>query len=574
MDSQALPILHSAILHKLLALASVVLVMAGPAVTFAQDTVSLSGYLEPEARARIGTARPEWVHSSMPDARLELRAYPTEQVDAAVVGDLNMRYADVVTPQVAADLRELWVRYYEGPLTLILGRQIHTWGTIQDFGVTDILNPQEFPDLTQDQTNRKIGMWTLKTVYDFNFMQAEVYVMPFFVPAELPMQGGFAEAALPRPLRRAIQQDASRAQQAGAEGRRQLDDARRQLQNGQAEIDAGYAQITQGQAQLDAAEADILQQLQMVAGMPEPQKSAAEAQLYAGLATIQAQRSDLHRQSATIDSAQARLEMEGAGLASAETDFARQSMQGEQDYRNALSTPQRDIPPREPRSTQAAARLYFPLSFGDFAIGGARLYDQMGTIRFQPGASPGDAPTLRIEHPRLTAWTFSSAIPLGPVGLRFEGLYLHTADPDGTDPFVRNPTLQSAAQIVWDPTSEWSIRAGIQDEQVFKLDDAGERADEYSIPSPVGSTLLLLADRIAHTAVTYRWGTSMHQLLLAYLWAYEADGHFISPEADIALVPGIRLRTGAQIFAGRGDKRGFGQLKNEDNVYVALRASF
>ncbi len=544
------------------------------ATASAQDTVEFSGRLEPEARAYVDRTHPEWTHSSMPDARIDMRVFPTDQVDGSVVGELDLRYADVATPSVDATLRELWVRFYEGSFTLTMGKQIHTWGTIQDFGVVDILNPQEFPDLTQDLTNRKIGVWTAKGSYDFGLVQTELYAMPWFTPSELPSQGAFAEAAMPRPLQRALRAEAARASQAGAQARRELDEGRQQLEEGQAQIDEGYAQIAAGQAQLDAAEADIQANLQGTAFLPEPQKSAAEAQLYAALAQIQSQRAALERQAAQLDAQQAGLEAQRLRLDEAEQLFASEGVRRETAWRESLAHPVPVLPTREPRALQLAGRLYFPLSFGDFGIGAARMYDQIGTYRLDRGLVAGDPPRLRVEYPRVAAWTLSGAIPLGEFSLRFEGLYLHTADANGTDPYVRNPTLQSAGQLVWDPTDRWQIRAGILDEQIFALNDDAERADEFSIPSPLGSTLLLLAHHIAHTTVTYRWGAAMHQLTLAYLVSYEEEGHFLAPELDLAVVPGTRLKIGGQVFAGRADERGFGQLKNEDNVYVSLAASF
>lgn len=565
-------------------IAGVAALLALPTVGRA-DSWELRGFVEPEARAYLGTTQPRFTDSSKPDGGLDLRLYPTESVDGAMVADFDLRWADVPSPDIRFDLRETWARFFTGPFTLTLGKQLHTWGTIDEFGVVDILNPQELPDLAQNTADRKLGVWTLKAAWDFGPVVAEAYVMPFFTPSDLPMGGVFSGSTAPRPLQRAIAADAARGQTA-------LAAAEADLIAGEGAVARGRLQIEQGFAALASAETEIRSGIGAVEGgiaaidgnlvslraLPPgtvdaqiAQLEAERSRLYAQIAGLNAELAGLQAQAAALETNRQELNAHAQSLAAGRAQFDQSRIEGEQAFRAGLS-PQRVLPGMRPVDTDAAVRLFAPLPFGDLAVGYARLHDQIGTLRYVPAGADG-RPAVLWQHPRLSAWTFEASIPISVLSLRAEAMYLHTADPDGTDPFLRNPTLQTAAQAFIRFSPEWQLRLGIADEQIFKVDSPLEKADERSLPSPVGSALLLLDDHIAHAAVTYRIRGKLDQITLAYLNAYENDGHFAALDIDYGIVDGIRLKLGGQYFAGPRD-RSFGSLNALDNVYLALRMVF
>lgn len=561
--------------------------LAAAAPAQASDLWELRGFIEPEARAYLGTTHPRFTDSSKPDGGLDLRLYPTDQVDGAIVGDFDLRWADVPSPEIRFDLRETWARFYTGPFTLTLGKQLHTWGMVDEFGVADILNPQELPDLAQGANDRKLGIWTLKAAWDFGPVVAEAYVMPFFTPSDLPMGGVFASSTLPRPLQRAIAEDAARGQAEAAAAEAELAAGEAAIAQGRIEIESGYAALASAETQIENGIAQIENGIATIDGnlaglrmMPpsstiDAQIAALEAErskLYSQISGLNADLAGVRAETAGLRGQEQQLEAQAARLAAGRQQFETERAAGERAFREGLS-PQRVEPPAEPIETDVAVRLFAPLSFGDLAVGFARLHDQIGTLRYVPMAANGGVPAVLWEHPRLSAWTFEASIPVSVLSLRAEALYIHTADPDGSDPFLRNPTLQTAAQAFVRFSPEWQVRLGIADEQVFKIDDPRERADERSLPSPIGSPLLLLDDHIAHAAVTYRIRGRMDQVTVAYLNAYENDGHFAAADVDYGIVEGIRLKVGGQFFAGPRD-RSFGSLNPLDNVYLAMRMVF
>lgn len=554
----------------------------------AGDLWELRGFVEPEARAYVGLDKPRFTDSSRPDLGFELRLFPTDEVDAAVIGDVDLRYVDVDRFETRFDLREAFVRFYRGPLTLTLGKQLHTWGTVTEFGVVDILNPQELPDLAQNLSDRKLGMWTLKAAWDFGPVVAEAYVMPFFRPADIPLDSVFVGDGLPRAVRRAIEADAARGTQAAIAAQNRIDEGEaavlggyQQLQDGYRQIDDARAAIAAGQAQLETNRAQLEAALAAAQAMPPGSaRDAQMAEIHAGLAAISeqgsllgSQLSALERQQSELDRNWDRLDANATELEQARVRLQTEQTAGERRFREALQAPTRVAPSPEPRNVNAGLRLYAPLAIGDFSLGVARLHDQIGTLRYEPGPNPGDTPSLLLTHPEFWAYTFEASIPISVLSLRLEALYLDTSDRHGTDPFVRNPSLQTAAQLAVRISPEWQLRAGVNDEQIFAINDPVEKADEYSIPAPAGSALLMLDPRIAHLVGTWRYRGRMDQVSVGYLWAWENDGHFLTADVDWGLVDGLRLRTGAQYFAGPRD-RSFGSLGKYDNVYVALRMVF
>lgn len=534
-----------------------------------KKTLSWSGFVEPDARILYGEPNGKWIDSSTPKARLELKVFPTDNADGAIVGELNAAYAATATPAVTPDLREAWVRFAEGPLSVSLGKQIYNWSSIIEFGVTDVLNPQELPDLAQDAANRKLGLWSLRSVWDAGFMQVEAYAMPWFEPNALPLDGPFlASSGRMRALQRAAEADGmktygklvgasaeiAKQETALKSDQRALDEAAKELEDGQAGLEA---QVTSLEQQVAAATTD-----------------AERAQLYSQLAQAQAGLASLAEQRVALGEQNRDLAARRTQVAAARQAHDERMNTFQSATQAALSRPVKRMPPRDLRGTEGAVRLYFPLDLGDFSLGVARLHDRVGTLTYVPAPGTGGQPSLVMTFPKLTAWTLTGAVPVSSFVFRFEGLYLHTADRKGVQPYVRNPTVQSAAQVQWDPASEWQVRVGVQDERILKIDGGEERKDEYSIPSPAGSVLLLLAPRIAHAAVTYRFGDAMHQLTGAYLFSYESNGHFVQPEADLVVTEGLRWKAGAQIFLGDAAPDSFGQLEELSNVYTSMRVSF
>lgn len=454
-------------------------VVAVPAA--AAELWELQGEISPEVRAMVAAPKPHFATTSRPDAVAKLSLYPHTQVDGLVRTELDWRYGLTATSVVEVRADEVWVRWAKGAGALTVGRQVFRWGTIDEFGVVDVLNPQRLLDLGADAAQRKLGVWAASSDISVGPVRLQAVVMPWFTPSEFGAASPFVTTGLPRPQARAVAEMAAAAQAAAA-------------------------------------------------GATTPDTGTGNGGASAGVPAS------------------------AAGSAGAELS-------------PVLLRPQASL-----RNVQAGLRAVFALPFADLALLGARLFDQIGTARVVSDAT--GLPQVRIIYPEVWMLGAEFTMPIGDWSLAVESAYFHTSDRDGTDPFVRNPTLHSAAEVRWKFHPDWEARLGIQDQQIFyDQDNVFEHADERSLPIPLGSPLMLLDPRLAHAVLTYTFGAEFSKLTAAYVWAYESHGHFASVELDYGIVAGLRLLLGGQMFAGRRGQ-GFGSIDHLDNVYAGLRLLF
>ncbi len=424
--------------------------LTGSPVGANNDIVDLAGFVEPEMRLALSPDEAYWYNSARPDARAELRIYPSDAVDALVAVEGDIRFNRFSTPPIRADLRELWLKAYKDDLMFAGGRQIFSWGSIGEFGIVDILNPQQLVDTGQDLPDRKIGVWSMAMELETDIAVFQSVVIPFYQHASIPVGNPYVPDLLPSPV-------SSIAMTIGAPGQRSL----------------------------------------LADEKPGP-----------------------------------------------------------------------DV-----RNTQVAARAYFSLDRGDVGVGLAYLLDQVGSV--DTIAGPGSTVTgLEIDYPRIFAIAGEGSVPLlEGFSLGLEGLVLIGDDLDGDNPLARNITFQSAARVRGFLSPQWQFEVGYLDQEVLMARSPGERDAEQRLTGQIGSPYLMIDPHLAHVLLSYRFGDVMHRVSVNYMTALTRSGHYLAPAAELHLADGIRMRTGAQIYAGV-DSRGLGTLDEYSNLYVSLRADF
>lgn len=155
----------------------------------AEDQIyEFRGFVEPEFRAVFDGGVPGWSNSAKPDARLNLKIDPNDDISALLSTELDVRYGPGQRVTLRPDAREVWVRLATGDWHFKLGRQLFSWGSIGEYGVIDYLNPQQLPDTAQNWAERKIGIWSAMADLDVEFGSVEFYLIPVFTPAETPAE--------------------------------------------------------------------------------------------------------------------------------------------------------------------------------------------------------------------------------------------------------------------------------------------------------------------------------------------------------------------------------------------------
>lgn len=84
------------------------------------------------------------------------------------------------------DFQEAHIDYYSYLLDVRFGKQVIAWGKADEINPTDILNPQNLSNLTEDKSIRKIGLMELKTEWKFHDFILEGIWKPEFDNMQLP----------------------------------------------------------------------------------------------------------------------------------------------------------------------------------------------------------------------------------------------------------------------------------------------------------------------------------------------------------------------------------------------------
>lgn len=84
------------------------------------------------------------------------------------------------------DAKEAYVDYYSNLIDFRFGKQVIAWGKADEMNPTDILNPQNLSNITEDKSIRKIGLTELKTDMKlYGFVLTSVWKTEF-EPMQLP----------------------------------------------------------------------------------------------------------------------------------------------------------------------------------------------------------------------------------------------------------------------------------------------------------------------------------------------------------------------------------------------------
>ena len=82
--------------------------------------------------------------------------------------------------------QEAYIDYYSRMLDIRFGKQVIAWGKADEINPTDILNPQNLANITEDKSVRKIGLVSLKTDWKFYDFILEGIWKPEFQSMQLP----------------------------------------------------------------------------------------------------------------------------------------------------------------------------------------------------------------------------------------------------------------------------------------------------------------------------------------------------------------------------------------------------
>ena len=174
-----------------------VLLLILPGVAFGQNdrNVDINGFLMGNFSGRTTGQRPSGGESSdflLAEERLRLDVSAwSESIEASarVKADL---FHDAISNEFDIDLREAYVDYTTGDFDFRLGRQIATWGVGDLLFINDVF-PKDWVSFFSGRPLEylKIGVDGFRTRFSSKIVNAELFVIPFFEPDNVPTSDRF-----------------------------------------------------------------------------------------------------------------------------------------------------------------------------------------------------------------------------------------------------------------------------------------------------------------------------------------------------------------------------------------------
>jgi len=162
--------------------------------TSAQETpFKLHGFVLGAVSGRVTGARPPGGNDFvLGEERLRFELKGTASEGKAFLTVKGDAFHDAVANKIHGDLREAYAGYAKGPADLRFGRQIVTWGVGDLFYVNDIF-PKDWESFFSGRPMEylKLGMDGFRTQIFSKAIHADILVVPFFTPDNLPSSERF-----------------------------------------------------------------------------------------------------------------------------------------------------------------------------------------------------------------------------------------------------------------------------------------------------------------------------------------------------------------------------------------------
>ena len=241
------------------------------------------------------------------------------------------------------------------------------------------------------------------------------------------------------------------------------------------------------------------------------------------------------------------------------------------------------LPPAAPPGITAVQRI--PTSDRQWAL---KLDQSGGTVDWSvsyydgfdlnPDLSPGAAPSVTyLDYNRTRVYGVDAATTHGAYRFAVEAAYTQTADPDGTNPFIRNPFFYGVT----------GIERSFSDDLSFIVQGYYLRTENYSdpeqIPDPALRALAVTQTVLSGQYDPEEYGLSLrigkkwlNQTLEGEIGAsvrLDRSAYTVRPKVAYAVNDHLKLIAGAQYSYG-SDKTTFKALEENNGVFAEARYFF
>ena len=233
-------------------------------------------------------------------------------------------------------------------------------------------------------------------------------------------------------------------------------------------------------------------------------------------------------------------------------------------FTNRITARGQRLSTREPatkwENTELALRLY--RTFGSYE---AALYGFRGFFKEPVGMDP----TRRVLFfPQLSAYGASLRGPLLEGIGSFEfGYYDSREDRSGKNPFIENSSLRYLVGYERELWTDFTVRAQYFLEQMLDF-------SAYRTSLPAGAPKRDELRHLLFLRLTQLLRYQTVELSLVAFYSPSDEDGYLNPQASYKITDQWSIAMGANVFWGRKDSTSFGQLDNNDNLYLRLRYSF
>ncbi|MCL5966353.1 MAG: hypothetical protein M1550_03950 [Deltaproteobacteria bacterium] len=233
-------------------------------------------------------------------------------------------------------------------------------------------------------------------------------------------------------------------------------------------------------------------------------------------------------------------------------------------FAGRIAAPGESLSMRKPaatlENTELASRLY--RTFGSYE---GALYGFRGFFKEPVGMDPKDGV---LFYPKLSVYGASLRGPLlqGVASLEF-GYYDSREDRSGANPMVENSSLRYLLGYERELWTDFTVRAQYYLEQML---DYGA----YKASLPPGAPEKKEYRHLLFLRLTRLLRYQTVELSFIGFYSPSDEDGMVNPQVSYKISDRWSVASGANVFFGKKDFTQFGQLDNNDNLSVRLRAGF
>ncbi|MBS1271260.1 MAG: hypothetical protein MAGBODY4_00389 [Candidatus Marinimicrobia bacterium] len=194
----------------------------------------------------------------------------------------------------------------------------------------------------------------------------------------------------------------------------------------------------------------------------------------------------------------------------------------------------------------------------DYSLSYFHGYDQSPTIRH------AGQPVLYGEYLPIDVYGADFITTFGSWAFKGESAYFRTEDPDGSDPFIDNPYLESVVGVDYIPTDKISLTGQLVHNFTFQYDKDVEQLN------PQGAS----PQQTFSTAVRTQWEVMKfvsYQVIGVY--NFEDGDSFALTFLNWDMADGVGLTFGGLLFQGPHNSP-FGRTAKQDQIFAEVKVSF